>query len=48
MAKLVRYIEVVFIYFTVSGVKKIVGYTEVFVIKRFVISRLHFTDLHNT
>ena len=28
-------------YFTIAGVKKIVRYTEVFVIQKFVISRFH-------
>ena len=32
-----------FIYFTITGVEKIVRYIEVFVIKRFVISRFHCT-----
>ena len=30
-----------FIYFTVTGVKKIVRYTKDFIIQRFVISRFH-------
>ena len=30
-----------FIYFTTSGVKKIVRFTDDFAIKRFVISRFH-------
>ena len=36
-----RYMEVLlFIYFTITGVKKIFRYTEDLVIQRFVISRL--------
>ena len=34
-----RYMEVLFIYFTITGVKEIFRYTEDLVIQRFVISR---------
>ena len=33
-----------FTYFTINGVKKIIGYTEAIVMYRFIISRLHRTN----
>ena len=40
-----RYIEVLSIYFNITGVKKIVRYTKDFVIQRFVISKFHCTEV---